>query len=145
MPLENAIPRIDDRNYDSLIAEVRTRIARYTPEWTPVWTDVNDNDPGMTLAQVFAWMAEMLPQPPLTRNQVELMEIDSIAAADSPGPAVAGPVFAQAHPVEPDPAALVKPPEAPDAPRSYATLGDPRPTGDAPDAPADEDHGGDGT
>ena len=35
MPLENAVPRIDDRNYDSLIAEVRTRIARYTPEWTP--------------------------------------------------------------------------------------------------------------
>jgi uncharacterized protein YbjT (DUF2867 family) len=32
-----------------------------------------------------AWMAEMLPQPPLTRNQVELMEIDSIAAPDSPG------------------------------------------------------------
>jgi predicted phage baseplate assembly protein len=60
MPLENAIPRIDDRNYDSLITEVRTRIARYTPEWAPVWTDVNDNDPGITLAQVFAWMAEML-------------------------------------------------------------------------------------
>lgn len=60
MPLENAIPRIDDRNYASLIAEVRTRIARYTPEWTPVWTDINDNDPGITLAQVFAWMAEML-------------------------------------------------------------------------------------
>ena len=60
MPLENALPRIDDRNYDSLIAEVRTRIARYTPEWTPVWTDVNDNDPGITLAQVFAWLTEML-------------------------------------------------------------------------------------
>src|SRR3990170_2630446 len=60
MPLENAVPRIDDRNYDSLIAEVRTRIARYTPEWTPVWTDVNDNDPGITLAQVFAWLTEML-------------------------------------------------------------------------------------
>jgi predicted phage baseplate assembly protein len=60
MPLENAIPRIDDRNYDSLITEVRTRIARYTPEWTPVWTDVNDNDPGITLAQVFAWMTELL-------------------------------------------------------------------------------------
>ena len=60
MPLENALPHIDDRNYDSLIAEVRTRIARYTPEWTPVWTDVNDNDPGITLAQLFAWLAEML-------------------------------------------------------------------------------------
>src|SRR5262245_2244629 len=60
MPLENAIPQIDDRSYDSLLEEVRTRIARYTPEWTPVWTDVNDNDPGITMAQVFAWLAEML-------------------------------------------------------------------------------------
>src|ERR1041385_4624726 len=38
------------------MAEVRTRIARYTPEWT----DVNDNDVGITLAQVFAWLSEML-------------------------------------------------------------------------------------
>src|SRR5215510_520371 len=62
MPLENALPQLDDRNYDSLLGEVRTRIARYTPEWTPtpVWTDVNDNDPGVTMAQVFAWLAEML-------------------------------------------------------------------------------------
>ena len=60
MPLENAIPQIDDRNYDSLMAEVRTRIARYTPEWKPVWSDVNDNDPGITMVQVFAWLAELL-------------------------------------------------------------------------------------
>ena len=26
----------------------------------PVWTDVNDNDPGITLVQVFAWLTEML-------------------------------------------------------------------------------------
>src|SRR5262249_18961078 len=60
MPLNTPIPQIDDRRYDSLLAEVRTRIARYTPEWTPVWTDVNDDDPGVTMAQVFAWLAEML-------------------------------------------------------------------------------------
>ena len=60
MPLNNAIPQIDDRRYDSLLAEVRTRIARYTPEWTPVWTDVNDSDPGITMVQVFAWLAEIL-------------------------------------------------------------------------------------
>ena len=60
MPLDDHIPRIDDRRYDDIIAEVRTRIARYTPEWTPVWTDVNDSDPGITLAQVFAWQADML-------------------------------------------------------------------------------------
>ncbi len=60
MPLNQAIPTIDDRDFDSLLAEVRTRIARYTPEWTPVWTDVNDNDPGITMVQVFAWLTELL-------------------------------------------------------------------------------------
>ena len=60
MPLNQAIPTIDDRDFDSLVAEVRTRIARYTPEWTPVWTDVNDNDPGITMVQVFAWLTEIL-------------------------------------------------------------------------------------
>lgn len=60
MALDDLIPKLDDRGYDELLAEVRTRIARYTPEWKPVWTDVNDSDPGYTLAQVFAWLAEML-------------------------------------------------------------------------------------
>lgn len=60
MPLNDHIPIIDNRRYDDIISEIRTRIARYTPEWKPVWTDVNDNDPGITLAQVFAWLSEML-------------------------------------------------------------------------------------
>ncbi len=60
MPLNDHIPIIDNRRYDEIITEVRTRIARYTPEWKPVWTDVNDNDPGITLTQVFAWLSEML-------------------------------------------------------------------------------------
>ncbi len=60
MSLQNAIPQIDDRRYEDILTEVRTRIARYTPEWTPVWTDVNDSDPGITLAQVFAWLSELL-------------------------------------------------------------------------------------
>lgn len=60
MSLQNAIPQIDDRRFEDILAEVRTRIARYTPEWTPVWTDVNDSDPGITLAQLFAWLSELL-------------------------------------------------------------------------------------
>jgi len=60
MPLQDHIPRIDDRRYDDIVAELRTRIARYTPEWQPVWTDVNDSDPGITLVQLFAWLSEML-------------------------------------------------------------------------------------
>ena len=32
-----------------------------------------------------AWFAEMLPNPPVTRNQVELMQIDSVASPEVPG------------------------------------------------------------
>jgi predicted phage baseplate assembly protein len=60
MSLQDNLPVIDDRRFDDIMAEVQTRIARYTPEWTPVWTDFNDNDPGITLAQLFAWLSDML-------------------------------------------------------------------------------------
>jgi hypothetical protein len=32
-----------------------------------------------------AGLAEILPQPPLTRNQVELMQIDTMASENRPG------------------------------------------------------------
>jgi uncharacterized protein YbjT (DUF2867 family) len=32
-----------------------------------------------------AWVAEMLPVPPITRNQVELMEVDTVCSAGMPG------------------------------------------------------------
>ena len=32
-----------------------------------------------------AWIAEMLPSPPITRNQVELMQVDSASSPDIPG------------------------------------------------------------
>src|SRR5262249_23383046 len=38
-----------------------------------------------TAWHALAWIAEMLPSPPITRNQVELMQIDTISAADMPG------------------------------------------------------------
>lgn len=56
MPLASNLPVIDNRRYDELVAELRTRIPRYTPEWT----DFNDSDPGITLIQLFAWLSDML-------------------------------------------------------------------------------------
>jgi uncharacterized protein YbjT (DUF2867 family) len=35
--------------------------------------------------QALTWIAEMLPNPPLTRNQVELMQIDTVVSPDTPG------------------------------------------------------------
>jgi uncharacterized protein YbjT (DUF2867 family) len=37
------------------------------------------------LWRALAYVAEMLPQPPITRNQVELMQIDSVASPGAPG------------------------------------------------------------
>ena len=38
-----------------------------------------------TIWHTLAWVSEMLPDPMLTRNQVELMEIDTVASPDMPG------------------------------------------------------------
>jgi hypothetical protein len=32
-----------------------------------------------------AWFAEMLPNPPITRNQVELTQVDNVPAPEMPG------------------------------------------------------------
>jgi predicted phage baseplate assembly protein len=60
MPLADALPVIDDRRFEDLLTEIRQRIPRYAPEWRPAWNDLNDNDPGITMVQVFAWLADTL-------------------------------------------------------------------------------------
>lgn len=35
--------------------------------------------------RTLAWFAEMLPSPPLTRNQVELMQVDTVSSSEMPG------------------------------------------------------------
>jgi predicted phage baseplate assembly protein len=54
MPLTDI--QLDDLTYDGLKAELRRRIPRYTPEWT----DFNESDPGITLIELFAWLADIL-------------------------------------------------------------------------------------
>lgn len=49
-------PKLDDRDFDRLMAEARDRIPRFTPEWT----NLNDSDPGMTLVKLHAWMTETI-------------------------------------------------------------------------------------
>jgi predicted phage baseplate assembly protein len=49
-------PNLDNRKFEDIVTEIRRRIPTFTPEWT----DLNDSDPGMTLAQLFAFMSEQL-------------------------------------------------------------------------------------
>lgn len=54
MPLQ--LPNLDDRTYNDLVQEALTLIPANAPEWT----NYNPSDPGITLAELFAWLTEML-------------------------------------------------------------------------------------
>lgn len=54
MPLQ--IPSIDDRRYQELLNEALARIPVHNREWT----NFNKSDPGVTLLEIFAFMAESL-------------------------------------------------------------------------------------
>ncbi|HXF60644.1 MAG TPA: hypothetical protein VNK95_03440, partial [Caldilineaceae bacterium] len=54
MPL--TVPSLDDRSYREILRDALARIPVHNPEWT----NFNDSDPGVTLLQVFAFMAESL-------------------------------------------------------------------------------------
>jgi len=53
MPL--TLPNLDDRHYADLVEEARALIPTHAPEWT----NHNPSDPGITLIELFAWLAEM--------------------------------------------------------------------------------------
>src|SRR5215471_754118 len=54
MPL--ITPRLDDRRFQDIVDEAKSRIPRYCPEWT----DHNVSDPGVALIELFAWMTDLL-------------------------------------------------------------------------------------
>ena len=54
MPLLPSI-NLDDRTFQDLVSEARTRLQQQCPEWT----EHNVSDPGITLIELFAWMTEL--------------------------------------------------------------------------------------
>lgn len=54
MPFDAQEPSFD-RSSKDLFRELRDRIPRYNEQWT----NFNDSDPGITLLQLFAWLAEL--------------------------------------------------------------------------------------
>jgi hypothetical protein len=49
-------PYLDDRKFQEIVDELKSRIPLYCPEWT----DHNVSDPGVTLIELFAYLAEQL-------------------------------------------------------------------------------------
>jgi len=54
VPLET--PQIDERDYAQLLDEIVRRFPVHNPEWT----DFNQSDPGVTLLELFAFLADTL-------------------------------------------------------------------------------------
>ena len=50
------IPALDDRSFDQLVREVRSRVGVHTPEWT----NLNESDPGITIIELFSFLTENL-------------------------------------------------------------------------------------
>lgn len=48
------VPELDDLEYSDIIEDARQRI----PVYSKVWTDHNASDPGITILELFAWLAE---------------------------------------------------------------------------------------
>lgn len=54
MPIES--PQLDDLRFTAIVDQLRRQIPAYTPEWT----DHNESDPGVTLIQLFGYLAEQI-------------------------------------------------------------------------------------
>lgn len=78
MPIES--PKLDDLRFDLLVQEM----IRFIPVYAPEWTDHNDSDPGITMIQLFAQIAEQvsyrlnrIPE----KNHVELLKLLGVRLA----------------------------------------------------------------
>ena len=49
-------PALDDRSYDDLVQDLLANIPAHTPEWT----NPQPGDPGRTLLELFAWLADTI-------------------------------------------------------------------------------------
>ena len=49
------IPKLSDKTFNEIFTDARALISRYSS----TWTDQNFHDPGITIIDLFAWLAEM--------------------------------------------------------------------------------------
>lgn len=79
------VPRLDDRNFQELMDEMRALIPIYCPEWT----NHNPSDPGITMLELFAFLSEImlyrLNRVPV-RNLFSLLDVLGVQP-EAPSPA----------------------------------------------------------
>jgi len=89
-------PNLDDRKFQDIVSEARSKI----PVYCPKWTDYNLSDPGVTLIELFAWMTDMIlyrlnrvPE----KNYIKFMDLIGLKL-EPPQPAKADITFRLAAP-----------------------------------------------
>ena len=97
------VPNLDDRTFQDIVSEARSKIPLYCPKWT----DYNLSDPGITLIELFAWMVDMLlyrlNQVP-EKNYIKFMELIGIQL-QPPNPATVKVTFRLSAP-QPEPVTI---------------------------------------
>jgi predicted phage baseplate assembly protein len=96
-------PKLDDRKFQDIVSEARSKIPLYCPKWT----DYNLSDPGITVIELFAWMVDMLlyrlnrvPD----KNYIKLMDLIGIRL-EPPKPAAVNVTFRLSTP-QPEPVTI---------------------------------------
>lgn len=96
-------PNLDDRKFQDIVSEARSKI----PVYCPRWTDYNLSDPGVTLIELFAWMVDMLlyrlnrvPE----KNYIKFLDLIGIRL-DPPKPATVNVTFRLSTP-QPEPVTI---------------------------------------
>jgi predicted phage baseplate assembly protein len=96
-------PNLDDRKFQDIVSEARSKIPLYCPKWT----DYNLSDPGITLIEIFAWMVDMLlyrlnrvPE----KNYIKFMDLIGIRL-EPPKPASVNVTFRLSAP-QPEPVTI---------------------------------------
>ena len=97
------VPNLDDRTFQDIVSEARSKIPLYCPKWT----DYNLSDPGITLIELFAWMVDMLlyrlNQVP-EKNYIKFLELMGIQL-QPPNPATVKVTFRLSAP-QPEPVTI---------------------------------------
>lgn len=113
-------PSLDDRSFDDLVQEMLASIPAHTPEWT----SPQQGDPGRTLIELFAWLADaVLYRANLIPEKQRIAFLRLLGEPMQPAAAARGILALALDPAKKDPATLPAAVSVP-GPVKFETLGE---------------------
>jgi predicted phage baseplate assembly protein len=113
-------PALDDRSYDDLVQEMLASIPAHTPEWT----SPQPGDPGRTLIELFAWLADtILYRANLIPERQRIAFLRLLGQALQPASAARGLIALSPSPSSTDATTMVIGASVP-GPPAFETLGE---------------------